>query len=95
MAAEYLSLDLYQIIYASLRSNQYDGPNNNWALERGTAPNFDYPYINDIETPSNNDKETYGASLELVWELDGFDVRFKITFILILRLKDLLCRSTT
>ena len=61
-------------LYASLRSNQYDGPNNNWALERGTAPNFDYPYINDIETPSNNDKETYGASLELVWELDGFDV---------------------
>ena len=61
-------------LYASLRSNQYDGPNNNWALERGTAPNFDYPYINDIETPSNNDKETYGASVELVWELDGFDV---------------------
>tara|TARA_S200000501_G_scaffold91479_1_gene84813 strand:+ start:2828 stop:4978 length:2151 start_codon:yes stop_codon:yes gene_type:complete len=61
-------------LYASLRSNQYDGPNNNWALERGTPPNFDYPYINDIETPSNNDKETYGASLELVWELDGFDV---------------------
>ena len=61
-------------LYASLRSNQYDGPNNNWALERGTPPNFDYPYINDIETPSNNDKETYGASVELVWELDGFDV---------------------
>ena len=61
-------------LYASIRSNQYDGPNNNWAMERGTPPNFEYPFINDIDTISNNDKETYGAHLELVWELDGFDV---------------------
>lgn len=61
-------------LYASIRSNQYDGPNNNWALERGTPPNFEYPFINDIDTPSNNDKETIGAHLELVWEFDGFDL---------------------
>lgn len=61
-------------LYASVRANQFDGPNNNWAMERGTPPNFEYPYINNIETPSNNDKETFGAHLELVWELDGFDV---------------------
>ena len=58
-------------LYASIRSNQFDGPNNNWALERGTPPNFEYPFINDIDTPSNNDKETIGAHLELVWEFDG------------------------
>ncbi len=61
-------------LYASIRSNQYDGPNNNWAEERGTPPNFEYPFINDIDTVSNNDKETLGAHLELVWELDGFDI---------------------
>ena len=61
-------------LYASIRSNQYDGPNNNWAMERGTPPNFEYPFINDIDTKSNNDKETFGAHLELVWELDGYDV---------------------
>ena len=52
-------------LYASIRSNQFDGPNNNWALERGTPPNFEYPFINDIDTISNNDKETIGAHLEL------------------------------
>tara|TARA_Y100000294_G_C8552887_1_gene336088 strand:+ start:14 stop:1885 length:1872 start_codon:yes stop_codon:yes gene_type:complete len=61
-------------LYASIRSNHYDGPNNNWAQERGTPPNFEYPFINDIDTVSNNDKETFGAHLELVWELDGFDI---------------------
>ena len=27
-------------LYASIRSNQFDGPNNNWARELGRAPNF-------------------------------------------------------
>ena len=65
-------------LYASARYNEYDGPNNTWVYQRYVAPgapaNFPYPKTADIDTKSNADQENNGLHLELLWELDGFDV---------------------
>ena len=62
-------------VYASFRYNEYDGPVNNWARETGISPNFLYPKVLDANKNSSHDRETWGAKLELNWELDSFSVK--------------------
>ncbi len=61
-------------MYASFRFNEYDGPVNNWARELGTPPNMTYPKTLDAGLNSSHDRETTGAKIELVWEMEGFDL---------------------
>ena len=56
------------------RWNEYDGPNNTWSRELATE---DWEYTSTINTGPENPRHkrrTYAGMLELVWELDAFDV---------------------
>lgn len=61
-------------VYVSARYNDFDGPVNNWARELGTSPNFDYPMTLDTSRNPTHERETFGAKLELDWELENFGV---------------------
>jgi len=61
-------------VYASFRYNEYDGPVNQWARETGTEPNYNYPMVLDTNRNSTHERETWGAHLELKWELENFDI---------------------
>ena len=61
-------------LYASYRFNEYEGPVNNWARELGTPPNMTYPKALDAGLNPSHDRKTTGAKLELVWEMDGYDL---------------------
>ena len=61
-------------LFASMRWNEYDGPNNTWSRELVTD-NFQYPRV--VNTAPNNPRHTrrtYAGMVELLWELEGFDV---------------------
>ncbi len=61
-------------LFASVRWNEYDGPNNTWSRELVTE-NFQYPRV--INTSPHNPRHTrrtYAAMVELVWELEEFDI---------------------
>ena len=56
------------------RWNEYDGPNNTWSREL-VKENFQYPTtINTSPINPRHERRTYAGMVELVWELDGFDV---------------------
>ena len=71
-------------IYATARYSKYDGPANNWSRElidgaaysnTGNVPaNMQYSNILDVNNLPEHDRETVGASLEMVWERDGYDI---------------------
>ena len=71
-------------IYATARYSEYDGPANNWSRElidgaaysnTGTVPaNMQYSNVLDVNNRPIHERDTVGASLEMVWELDGFDI---------------------
>ena len=60
---------------ASMRYNEYDGPVNNWAREMGTPPSMEYPYTLDTSQNPRHERETFGARLELNFDLG--DIEFK------------------
>ncbi len=56
------------------RWNEYDGPNNTWSREL-TIDDWEYPStINTGPENPRHERRTYAGMMELVWELDGFDV---------------------
>ena len=71
-------------IYATARYSEYDGPANNWSRElidgaaysnTGTVPaNMQYSKVLDVNNRPIHERDTVGASLEMVWGLDGFDI---------------------
>jgi len=61
-------------LFASMRWNEYDGPNNTWSRELVTE-DFDYPdVVNTSPINPRHERRTYAGMVELVLELDGFDV---------------------
>ena len=71
-------------IYATARYSKYDGPANNWSRElidgaansnTGKVPaNMAYSKILDVNNLPKHERETVGASLEMVWDKDGYDI---------------------
>ncbi len=71
-------------VYATARFSDYDGPANNWSRElidgaansnTGNVPTgMQYSKVLDTNNLPIHKRETVGASLEMNWELDGFDV---------------------
>ena len=59
--------------YASLRWNDYEGPNNHWIRE---LDKNDLKHPNTVDTTTNprHVRDTVSAMLELTWEKDGMDV---------------------
>ena len=59
--------------YASVRYNEFDGPNNTWVRELD-PDQLEHPNI--VATSSNprHERDTIGLMLELVLSLDGVDV---------------------
>ena len=58
--------------YASIRANQYDGPNNTWVRELDSS--LDHPNVVDTTTNPRHHRKTRSGMLELTWELDNMDV---------------------
>ena len=59
-------------VYTSIRSNEFEGPNNTWIRELDTS--LDHPNVVDTSTNPRHDRKTRSAMLELTWELDNADV---------------------
>lgn len=71
-------------VYATARFSDYDGPANNWSRElidgaansnTGNVPyGMQYSKVLDANNRPIHKRETVGASLEMKWELEGYDV---------------------
>ena len=59
-------------VYASVRWNGFEGPNNTWVRELDT--DLDHPDIVDTTTNPRHERKTRAAMLELTWELDDIDI---------------------
>lgn len=59
-------------VYAALRWNDLDGPNNNWVRE--LDDDLDYPDIVQTTMNSRHQRETNAGTVEFTLELDNFDV---------------------
>ena len=59
-------------VYAALRWNDLDGPNNNWVRE--LDDDLDYPDIVQTTMNSRHQRETVAGTVEFTLELDGFDI---------------------
>jgi iron complex outermembrane receptor protein len=59
-------------VYAALRWNELDGPNNNWVRE--LDDDLDFPDIVQTTMNSRHQRETIAGTVEFTLELDGFDV---------------------
>ena len=61
-------------LHAAIRYNEYDGPVNNWSRELGKPSNMNYSKRLDTDRNPTHERDTTGVHLELVWQLDSFDV---------------------
>ncbi|NIP16026.1 MAG: TonB-dependent receptor [Pseudomonadales bacterium] len=59
-------------VFAAMRYNEYDGPNNPWVRE--IDDDLDYPGEVANTLNSSHERETFAGMLELTLELDGLDV---------------------
>ena len=59
-------------VFAAMRYNEYDGPNNPWVRE--LDDDLDYPNEVANTLNSSHERETFAGMLELTLELDGLDV---------------------
>ncbi|MCY3621853.1 MAG: TonB-dependent receptor [Gammaproteobacteria bacterium] len=59
-------------VYASVRWNRFEGPNNTWIRELDTS--LDHPNVVDTSTNARHERKTRSAMLELTWELQNVDV---------------------
>ncbi len=59
--------------YISVRSNEYEGPNNTWIRELDES-NLEHP--NEVPASFNpqHQRNTTSAMVELTWALDGYDI---------------------
>ncbi|MGA0098521.1 MAG: TonB-dependent receptor [Steroidobacteraceae bacterium] len=57
-------------LYAAVRWNTLDGPNNPWSLE--LDPQFEFPDQIDMSINPRHDRETMAATLELAYDADAF-----------------------
>ena len=59
--------------YISVRSNEYEGPNNTWIRELDES---DLQHPNEVPASFNpqHERNTTSGMVELTWELDGYDI---------------------
>ena len=59
--------------YISVRSNEYEGPNNTWIRE---LDENDLQHHNEVPASFNprHERNTTSAMVELTWEMDGYDI---------------------
>ena len=59
--------------YISVRSNEFEGPNNTWIRELDES---DLQHSNVVPSSFNprHDRNTTSGMVELTWELDGYDI---------------------
>ena len=65
--------------YASVRYNEYEGPNNTWVRELD-PDNLEHPDIVATSTNPRHERDTIGLMLELVLSLDSMDVTSVTSF---------------
>ena len=59
--------------YISVRSNEYEGPNNTWIRELDES-NLEHPNVVPSSFNPRHDRNTTSGMVELTWELDGYDI---------------------
>ena len=59
-------------VYASVRWNRFEGPNNTWIRELDTS--LAHPNVVDTSTNARHERKTRSAMLELTWELEDIDI---------------------
>lgn len=59
--------------FASVRWNEYDGPNNTWIRDL-TITDFTYHNIVNPYPNPRHERETVSGMVELVWEMDSMDI---------------------
>ena len=59
-------------VYASVRWNRFEGPNNTWIRELDTS--LAHPNVVDTSTNARHQRKTRSAMLELTWELEDMDI---------------------
>ena len=59
-------------VFAALRYNEFDGPNNAWVRE--LDDDLDYPDEVANTLNSSHKRDTIGGTVELTWELDSVDI---------------------
>ncbi|MCZ6770474.1 MAG: TonB-dependent receptor, partial [Proteobacteria bacterium] len=59
-------------MFATVRYNDFDGPNNVWSIE--PDGNLEYPTDINFSVNGRHEKETFAATLELDFELGGGDI---------------------
>ncbi len=65
--------------YASLRYNEFDGPNNTW-IRTLDPENLTHNNVVNTTTNPRHERDTLGIMLELVWALDGMDITSVTSF---------------
>ena len=65
--------------YASVRWNDYEGPNNTWNRELDPS-NLRYPDVIDTSTNPRHERQTTAGMLELVLELDQWDLLYLTSY---------------
>ena len=59
--------------YASMRANEYEGPNNTWIRELDET-SLSHPSIVPANINPRHERETVSSMLELTWALEGYDI---------------------
>ena len=59
-------------VFAAVRYNEYDGPNNSWVRE--LDDDLDYPDEVANTLNSSHERDTIAGTLELTWALDSVDI---------------------
>ena len=59
--------------YISVRSNEFEGPNNTWIRELD-EDNLEHPNVVPSSFNPRHDRNTTSGMVELTWELDGYDI---------------------
>ena len=65
--------------YISIRSNEYEGPNNTWIREMDES-NLEHPNTVASSTNPTHERNTTSGMLELTWALDGYDITTVTSF---------------
>ena len=65
-------------LYATLRYNEYEGPNNIW--NRELSGDFTHSNIVEASYSPRHERETVGVSLELAYEFDNFTATYTTSY---------------
>ena len=66
-------------VYASVRWNDYEGPNNAWNRELD-GNDLRHPDVVDTTTNPRHERQTTASMMELVWELDQWELLYMASY---------------